>query len=98
MNMTKEASQVIQDALAYASENDYEYITPEMILLMMCESVAFQEAFEGCEGDVEELATDLVQYMEEYIAHVEGAEPDFSAGSSYVFAYAGRCEQWERCD
>ena len=90
MNMTKEASSIIEDAIAYAQEKKYEYITPEMLLLMMCGNADFQDAFVGCGGDLAKLSSDLEGYIEEYISHVNKVNPEFSAGSTYAISYAAQ--------
>ena len=89
MDMTKEVSEVIQDAVDYAAERHYEYVTPEMLLYMICGREDFKEAFEECGGEIGTLALELEEYMETYIEHVNEAQPEFSVGCAYVFAYAG---------
>lgn len=37
----------------------HEYITPEHILLVMCDVSVFCEAFEACNGDIQVLKTNL---------------------------------------
>ena len=48
MDLSKEASLVFQNAIAYANKYKYEYVTPEMILLMILDDDVFAEAFEEC--------------------------------------------------
>ena len=90
MNMTHEAALVIQGAIEYASENHYEYIVPEILLLIICENADFREAFWECEGEIGKLVFDLEEYISSYVAKKKGRTPEFSAGSAYVLAYAGR--------
>ena len=90
MNIAEETSEVIQDAVDYALERQYEYITPEMVLLILCEYPFFQESFESCGGSVEELASDLEGYLLIYVECVDGAVPEFSMSCGHAFAYAGQ--------
>ena len=89
MNMTKEASQILRDAVVYAGDHHFEYVTPEMILLALCEDGIFQEAYSDCNGQIDDLVHDLGAYIDQYVEHVEGDDPDFSIGSTYALTYAG---------
>lgn len=89
MNMTKEASQILRDAVVYAGNNHFEYVTPEIILLTLCEDGIFQEAYMECNGKINELIRDLSDYIDRYVEHIEGDDPDFSVGSTYALTYAG---------
>ncbi|MBR1865953.1 MAG: AAA family ATPase [Lachnospiraceae bacterium] len=90
MDLAGEVSDIIQDAAVYARDKQYEYITPEMILLIMCDYTDFQEAFTRCDGAIRELASDLEGYMETYMERVDEAQLDFSAGSTYALSYAAQ--------
>ena len=46
MNLSKEVAQALNDAIAYARENNYEYITPEMLLLFMMDDETFSQWIE----------------------------------------------------
>lgn len=46
MDMSKDAVRILGDAVEYASDNSYEYVTPEVILLMLLSDYAFRSAFE----------------------------------------------------
>lgn len=89
MNLSEEALKIIQGAVAYARDKHYEYITPELILLKLCEETDFKEAFDKCGGDIKQLASNMEAYAEEYIARVDGDDAEFSEGSSMVLSFAG---------
>ena len=55
MAYSKQVQEVLNKAFLYTRTNHYEYVTPEIILLMLCDNPVFQEAMEACGGDVEEL-------------------------------------------
>lgn len=50
-----------------ARNNDYEFVTPEVILMAMCRDASFAEAFKECGGDVEMLSGFLEAYMDQYL-------------------------------
>ena len=53
MDLSKEASLVFQKAVAFAAENQYEYVTPEIVLLMILMLLRHKENIKrllsGCE-------------------------------------------------
>ncbi len=89
MNITIEAQEVIEGAIEYAREKQCEYITPEMMLLVMCEQPVFREVFEEYDGDINELSDNLKGYIKEYVESENCNFPEFSRGALEVFAYAG---------
>lgn len=93
MELSRNAAIMFQEAVYYAQENKYEYITPELLLLLICENVVFAEAFTDCGGDLRKLRRDLTQYLEENMDKVENREPEFSLGSHTVIAYAQQSAQ-----
>ncbi len=90
MDLSKEVAQAVNDAVAYARENKYEYITPEMLLLFMMDDETFSEAFYYCGGDSNLLASRLTEYIEEYVDKVEDKEPEMSMAMNYLFTFAGQ--------
>lgn len=90
MELAGEVFELIQNAAVYARDKKYEYITPEMILLILCDDMEFQKAFARCDGTVCELASNLEGYMEAYMERVDGVPPDFSEGSTYALTYAAQ--------
>ena len=98
MDMTESVTNLMNEVANYARSNRYEYITPEMVLIFLMQYDYFKEAFEDCGGDVEELATDLSNYIDKYLEKVEGVAPELSAGTSYAFAYAEQTAVSSGCD
>lgn len=90
MEMTSEAYDIVQAAIGASEEQDLEYVTPEMLLLSICENdEIFQEAFEMCGGKIEKLERDLAEYLETYVERVKREEPVFSAACMQALNYAG---------
>ena len=90
MELSNDIKEIIQDAYMFAREAGYQYITPEVILRIVCEKEQFIEAFVKCGGNIEMLVTDLDGYADEYIDRVEGAAPEFSFGCNYMISFAER--------
>lgn len=67
MKVTKEVSDVLNRTFDVAVRDRYEYVTPELLLYIISERPAFEEAFEGCGGDAEELREDLKAYLDENV-------------------------------
>ncbi|WP_029320200.1 AAA family ATPase [Butyrivibrio sp. AE3004] len=90
MNLSKEAMLVLQSAIEYASERNYECVTPEMVLLMLLHSQAFVDAYENCGGDKKALKKRLKKYIEKYVEKVDGRDPILSAGTQQMLNFAGQ--------
>ncbi|MBO7336246.1 MAG: AAA family ATPase, partial [Lachnospiraceae bacterium] len=78
MNFSEEAARVLQEAVSFAKQNKYEYVTPETLLLMLCDDEDFICVVEDCGGDPTELAAKLSEYHAKYIGHTD-ADPETSA-------------------
>ena len=90
MNLSKEAMEAIQKAIAMASENNYEYVTPEMVLLMILDDPSFSEAYESCGGDLVALSKNLMSYIRKYIDKTSGREPELSIATQQMVNFAGQ--------
>ncbi len=90
MNLSLEVAQALNDAVAYARDNHYEYITPEMLLLFLIDDETFSEAFYYCGGDKNLLTSQLKEYIEEYIEKVDGKDPEMSMALNYLITFAGQ--------
>lgn len=90
MDLSKEASIVFQNAIAYANKYKYEYVTPEMILLMILDDDVFAEAFEECGGDLTILSGNLKKYVSEYVDKIDNKEILLSTGTNFVLNFAGQ--------
>ncbi|WP_081830094.1 AAA family ATPase [Butyrivibrio sp. NC2002] len=89
MDFSKDATEVLQKAIAFAKANKYEYVTPEMVLLFIAETPIFREAFMECGGDLNILSADLIKYIDEYVEKVKGKEPELSATLNFLISFAG---------
>ena len=90
MDLSREASEVFQKAVAFASENSYEYVTPEIVLLMILDDDTFAEAFRECGGDLSILDGNLRKYIREYVDKAENGQPELSIGTNFVISFAGQ--------
>lgn len=89
MNLSNDVAAVLRDSIIYATEHHYEYVTPEILVLLMCNNSDFRAAFEECGGNVGTLAEDLEGYSDEYIGKSDTDTPELSVGVAYTLAYAG---------
>ena len=64
MELSKEALDIIYQAMEYAKKRNYEYVTPELVLLMMLRDKTFTEAFEECGIDTSFYANRRFEYDE----------------------------------
>ncbi len=97
MELYKDAMFALQKAVKCAQEAGYEYITPEMILLMILEDDSFAEAYEGCGGDIRALSAHLREYIEKYVEKVDGKDPVMSAGADEIIAFASQSAYASAC-
>lgn len=89
MNLSSDAAAILRDSIIYATEHHYEYVTPEVLMLLMCSNPDFRSAFEECGGNVNTLIEDLENYSDEYIEKSDTDAPELSVGVAYTLAYAG---------
>ena len=90
MNLAKDATTVFQLAVQYAGDNQYEYVTPEMLLLMMLKDKGFREAFIECGGDIKVLEEKLKAYISEYVEKDPEKETELSYGVTHLLNFAGQ--------
>ncbi|HPY86295.1 MAG TPA: AAA family ATPase, partial [Ruminococcus flavefaciens] len=90
MNFSEETSNIIYRAIEYSHEKGYEYVTPEILLLMILDNGIFSEAFENCGGSTEMLRDYLKEYAEEYIDRADTEKPEFSDGVNALLNIAAR--------
>ncbi len=88
MELSIEIKEIIQDAFIFAKEEGYHYITPEIILRVICNRNDFTQAFLNCGGDIEKLIADLEGYANENIDRATETTPEFSFGCNYMIAFA----------
>lgn len=89
MRVTKEVADVLNGIFETAAKEQYEYVTPELLLYAISGRPAFREAFENCGGDVKELRENLNGYLKD---HMEAAgqvdRPEMSAGLETILIRA----------
>ena len=98
MNLSGEAMLVLQKAIEFAAEKGYEYVTPEMILLMILKIPEFVAAYENCGGDKKALKKRLKKYIEKYVEKSNGNEPTLSTGTQHMINFAGQSAFGSGCD
>ena len=96
--MSKEVSEIISDSIEYAKENGLEYITPEVILLMVCKNQNFRDAFEECGGSIKKLKKNIKSFIAENIYSSENINPSLSDDSTYALALAERTSHYGEKD
>ena len=90
MELSKEALDILYQAMEYAKKRNYEYVTPELVLLMMLRDKTFTEAFEECGGNAGMLEDYLKEYAEEYMDKAEVDKPELSDGVNMLMNYAAK--------
>lgn len=88
MNFSEEAARVLQEAVSFAKQNKYEYVTPEILLLFIAEDEVFSQAFYECGGDINLLISKLNGYIKAYIEKVDKKEPEISLGLNLLINFA----------
>lgn len=97
MEFSIEAMIILRDAIEYASENNFEYVTPEIILLIIAADSTFAAAFEECGGDIEVLAENINEYTEKYIDRVSDTDAEFSSEAKRLLNIAERSAHSSGC-
>lgn len=90
MNLSKEVLAILRNAVDYAKYQKLEYVTPEVVLLMLVTDAYFTTGFEECGGNCELLEDNLKQYIKDYIEKTDKSEPEFSAGTNAMMNFAGQ--------
>ncbi len=78
MDISKVVRDILLRSYSNAKENKNEYVTPEHLLLSALEEDYFVEIIKKLNGDVEELKSDLISYIDEYVDKIEDGEPEES--------------------
>ena len=91
MQVSEEVAEIINTAISLAKNAHFEFITPELVLYVICQNKVFAQAFRNCGGNVKELDYHLRDYLDKYMERdAEDAEegPDLSQGMGNVLTYA----------
>ena len=90
MNLSKEMLICMNQAVEYAVSEQYEYVTPEMLLLMLCENDSFRYVVEECGGNIPRLKRDLQGYIQKTTEKVPGVKPELSYSASQLMGFAAQ--------
>ena len=90
MNLSKEMLISMNRAVEYAVSEQYEYVTPEMLLLMLCENDSFRYVVEECGGNIPRLKRDLQGYIQNSMEKVTGVKPELSFSASQLMGVAAQ--------
>lgn len=94
MQISREVAEIINTVFGMAKSRHYEFVTPELVLYVICGNKKFTEAFEDCGGDIRTLSMQLEGYIDEYMESVgEECNPELSAGAGSMLSYAWRSAQ-----
>ena len=88
MDISREVEAVITRAAGFTANHQYEYITPETLLLAICEDESFRKAYAEADGDLDQLIEDLTGYLSRYVPKRLGKAPEFSAAAQKLLTYA----------
>ncbi len=91
MQVSVEVAEIINVAFSLAKSAGFEYVTPELMLYVICENPVFARAFENCGGRIRELDYHLRTYLDEYMEPEEGDSenaPQLSIGMVQVLTQA----------
>lgn len=97
MELSKEVIDLLNQAIGFAQKNNYEYVTPEIVLLMIMKDQTFAEAFEECGGNLSILEDDIREYIEECIEKIENIKPELTDGVNTLLNNAGRSAYSSGC-
>ncbi len=90
MELSNEVLDILYKAIEYAHSKSYEFVTPEIVLLMVLQDKVFAEAFEECGGNVEILKNYIKEYAEEYMDKAEVDKPELSEGVNSLLDFAAK--------
>ena len=67
MHVSDEIAEIINMAFSLAKSAHFEFVTPELLLYVICGNKVFIQAFENCGGTIRELYKQLRAYLEKYM-------------------------------
>ena len=102
MYVSTEVAEIINQTYLMAKNAGFEYVTPELLLYVICRNKVFVRAFQNCDGNVRKLDFQLKTWLEENMEQIPGEyeenegdekdaagnEPEFSQGMEYVLSCA----------
>ncbi len=94
MQVSEEVGAIIGATVSLARNARFEYVSPELLLYVMCRNRKFAQAFENCGGSVLELDRSLRDYLESNIDPLpRDEEPTYTHGMKIVLDYALRAAE-----
>ncbi len=96
MRVSGEVADIIEAVFLLAKSAHFAFVTPELVLYVVCKNKLFARAFENCGGEVRKLDRNLQKYMEEYMeSGQEDPEqvPELSQGTGVMLTYAWESAQ-----
>ena len=83
MYVSPEVAQLIQQTLELAQHARFEYVTPELVLYVICRNPVFAKAFKNCGGNVRKLDYQLKTWLEENMETQDGNFEDLRAFGNF---------------
>lgn len=100
MHVSGEVAEIIHTSISLAKSAHFEFVTPELVLYVICKNRVFAQAFETCGGRINDLEERLRAYLDEYIEagaidskNPDSGSPEFSQGMGKVLVYAWESAQ-----
>ena len=96
MKVSGEVAHIINTVISLAKNAHFEYVTPELVLYVVCQNTMFVQAFENCGGKIKELDSNLRSYLDRYMEVKEKdfeKDPELSQGMGKVLSYAWESAQ-----
>jgi len=90
MELSSDAMLCFNQAFSYATDKGFEFVTPELLLMMLCEDDSFEYAFTECGGNIQLLVQDLTEYMEQYVEKDNQDNPQLSYNMQMLMNFAGQ--------
>ena len=81
MKVSGEVAHIINTVISLAKNAHFEYVTPELVLYVVCQNTMFVQAFENCGGKIKELDSNLRSYLDRYM---EVKEKDFEKAEELI--------------
>ena len=91
MQISREVAEILNTAFSLAKGAHFEYVTPELVLFVVCQNKVFAQAFEDCGGNIKELDSQLRTYLEqnrEPASAESESNSEFSIGMGEVLTAA----------
>lgn len=96
MYVSSEVAEIISQTFMLAKNARFEYVTPELLLYVLCRNKVFVRAFQNCDGSVRRLDFELKTWLEEnmeqspeeYESENSESGPEFSQGMEYLLSCA----------